>query len=64
MVDAHLFNSLSEVREIVHEWLTAYKDERPHQALGNVPPRVFSQQTARTETEPLSAPNSISELFL
>lgn len=46
VLDAHLFTSLSEVREIVHELMTAYKDERPHQAPGNVPPRVFSQQTA------------------
>jgi putative transposase len=62
VLDAHLFTSLGEVREIVHEWMTAYNDERPHQALGNVPPRVFSQQAARPEIEPTTAPNSTSEL--
>ena len=62
VLDAHLFTSLGEVREIVHEWMTAYNDERPHQALGNVPPRVFSQQAARPEIEPTTAPNPTSEL--
>src|SRR5690606_21444440 len=62
VLNAHLFASLSEVREIVHEWMTSYNDERPHQALGNVPPRVFSQQQARSKTEPTTAPNSTSEL--
>ena len=62
VLDAHLFTSLTDVREIVHEWMTAYNDERPHEALGNVPPRVFSQQQARTETETASARNSTFEM--
>ncbi|HWA35812.1 MAG TPA: IS3 family transposase [Cyclobacteriaceae bacterium] len=48
VLNAHLFNSLSEVRDIVHHWMTAYNDERPHEALGNVPPSVFRQQQAHT----------------
>lgn len=62
VLDAHLFASLSEVREIAHEWMTAYNDDRPHQALGNVPPSTFSQPKARSETEPTTARNSVSEL--
>lgn len=62
VLDAHLFASLSEVREITHEWMTAYNEERPHQALGNVPPSVFSQRTARTENELTAVPNSTSEM--
>ena len=44
VLNAHLFGSLSEVREITHEWMTSYNDERPHDALGNLPPSVFRQQ--------------------
>ena len=62
VLDAHLFSSLSEVREIVHEWMIAYNEERLHQALGNVPPRVFCQQQARSKTEPTTAANSTFEL--
>ena len=29
VLDAHVFTSLSEVREIVHEWMTTYNEERP-----------------------------------
>jgi putative transposase len=63
VLDAHVFTSLSEVREIVHEWMTTYNEERPHEALGNVPPRIFSQQQARIKTEPMPAPDSTYELF-
>jgi putative transposase len=48
---------------IVHEWMTTYNEERPHEALGNVPPRIFSQQQARIKTEPMPAPDSTYELF-
>jgi putative transposase len=63
VLDAHVFTSLSEVREIVHEWMTTYNEERPHEALGNVPPSIFSQQKARTKTEPMPAADSTYELF-
>ncbi|MFN9978294.1 MAG: transposase, partial [bacterium] len=63
VLDAHVFTSLSEVREIVHEWMTTYNEEHPHEALGNVPPSIFSQQQAQPKTEPLPAPDSTYELF-
>jgi putative transposase len=44
VLDANLFGSLSEVREAVHEWMTAYNEERPHDALGNMPPTLYRQQ--------------------
>lgn len=50
VLDAHLFSSLSEVREITHKWLISYNEERPHQALGYLPPAVFRQQQTKTST--------------
>lgn len=44
VLDAHLFHSLSEVREIVHEWMIAYNEERPHESLRNLPPTLFRQR--------------------
>ena len=43
--------------------MTTCNEERPDEALGNVPPSIFSQQKARTKTEPLLAPDSTYELF-
>lgn len=60
VLNAHVFNSLSQVRELVHQWMTAYNEERPHSALGNLPPRLFSQQI--TPTKPSPAKNSSFEM--
>ncbi len=39
----HLFANLSEVREIIHEWMISYNEERPHASLGNLPPKIYKQ---------------------
>ena len=39
VLDAHLFESLSEVREVIHKWMTSYNEERPHESLGDLPPQ-------------------------
>lgn len=52
VLDAHVFGSLSQVREIVHEWMTSYNEERPHQSLGNLPPSLFRQQQTHSNTRP------------
>jgi hypothetical protein len=44
-----------EVREITHQWLQSYKQERPHDALGSLPPAVFREKL-------LAGKNSTSEL--
>ncbi len=44
VLDARLFTSLSQVREIVHEWMTEYNEERPHDSLGNMPPSLFKER--------------------
>jgi putative transposase len=50
-----LFTSLDEVREITHQWLQSYNEERPHDALGSLPPVVFRERL-------LAGKNSTSDL--
>jgi putative transposase len=40
-LDANLFSSLQEVRDITDEWIEEYNAIRPHEALGGVPPYQF-----------------------
>ena len=44
VLNAHLFDSLSQVREVTYRWLQTYNDTRPHDALGRVPPAVFRRR--------------------
>ena len=41
VLDAYLFKDLAQVREITDEWITVYNEERPHGALGKLPPRLY-----------------------
>jgi len=41
LLDAYLFFSLSEVRQMTQEWQQDYNYQRPHESLGNVPPIEF-----------------------
>ena len=45
VLNAYLFEDLDPVREITNDWITVYNEERPHGALGKLPPRLFRQQT-------------------
>lgn len=44
VLDAYLFTSLAQVRKISDQWLEVYNFERPHQALGNLPPVAFKNK--------------------
>ncbi len=41
LLDAYLFFSLPEVRQMAEAWQHDYNYERPHDSLGNVPPIEF-----------------------
>jgi len=44
VLDAHLFETLNQVREVTYRWLPTYNEARPHDSLGRVPPAVFRGQ--------------------
>jgi putative transposase len=59
VLDAYVFESLEQVRELSAEWLRMYNEERPHDALGRQPPAVFralieAKNTKSTSTSDLS----------
>ena len=44
VLSPHLFDSLSQVRELSWAWMLSYNEERPHESLGNIPPSEFKRQ--------------------
>jgi transposase InsO family protein len=44
VLNAYIFESLEEVREIAWWRMIAYNEERPHDALGGLPPSVFRKR--------------------
>lgn len=46
VLDAYLFDTLEEVREITERWLKDYNTIRPHEALQGLPPRQYALQNA------------------
>jgi putative transposase len=54
VLDANLFNSISEVQMAADDWLIDYNEYRPHESLGDVPPatfkfRIFNQDVSSSE---------------
>lgn len=41
-LDLHLFESVEHAQELATQWLWTYNNERPHSAIGGVPPRLFA----------------------
>lgn len=44
VLNAYVFESLEQVREISAEWLQSYNEERPHAALAGLPPATYRAQ--------------------
>jgi len=42
VLDAYVFHSLAEVRQVTADWLRTYNTIRPHEALGGLPPQEFA----------------------
>jgi putative transposase len=55
VLDQHLFRSLDDVREAAYWWMIEYNEERPHDALGDLPPIEYRQQFAKSSTFEMSA---------
>ena len=55
VLDLHLFRSLDEVREITGHWMMEYNDQRPHDALGKLPPSGYADRSAGNSASELSA---------
>jgi putative transposase len=41
VLNAHLFESIAQLRALTDAWLRVYNHERPHDSLGRVPPLTF-----------------------
>jgi len=50
VLDAYLFDSLVQVRQITESWLQEYNQERPHDSLGCVPPLTFMPRKTGEES--------------
>ena len=44
VLNAYLFRSLDQVREITDDWLRIYNEERPPRSLGRIRPSQFRRQ--------------------
>lgn len=49
VLDAYLFESISEVQSITDAWLKTYNDHRPHDALGRIPPTSYLGRPTEAE---------------
>jgi len=47
VLDAYVFDDLAQVRDITESWLREYNEERPHEALGSLPPAAFRASKER-----------------
>ncbi len=50
MLNAYLFDSISEVREITDDWLGRYNEIRPHGALESLLPVRYRERLLTAET--------------
>ena len=53
VLNAYVFESLRQVREITTKWMKEYNEERPHDSLGSIPPAMFRRQIENAENSNL-----------
>jgi len=53
VLNAHLFESIAELRALTDAWLRVYNSERPHDSLGRVPPLTFLPRPSTAGQSPL-----------
>lgn len=46
VLDAYLFDTIDEVREISQVWVDDYNTMRPHDALDGLPPKIYREKNA------------------
>lgn len=54
VLNLYLFRTLREVREITSRWLRQYNEDRPHDALGGLPPTVYANRKLENSSFELS----------
>ncbi|BFM48736.1 hypothetical protein THO17_08990 [Marinomonas sp. THO17] len=50
-LDAYLFESLSQVKEMAWFWRLDYNEERTHESLGNLPPAAYRAKLENSSLE-------------
>ena len=56
ILDAYIFDSLDQVRLLTEEWIQEYNTERPHEALGGIPPAQYRKQNSNFKSREASLP--------
>jgi putative transposase len=54
VLDLYLFRNLAQVREIVSQWRRQYNEDRPHDALGGLPPVAYAKKRLENSNLELS----------
>ena len=44
VLDAYQFETLGQVRTVTEQWIRVYNEQRPHSAIGHLPPMEFKQE--------------------
>jgi putative transposase len=50
-LNAQVFVSLHDARQKIEAWRIDYNEHRPHGSLGNLTPREFTEQAAKTKLQ-------------
>lgn len=59
ILDAHLFEEISQVRILTEKWIKDYNQERPHEGLGGMTPDAYEQENSARDLIPLEEENVV-----